>query len=104
MKRVINGKLYDTATATEVADISPNGFYRGDFRWEDTTLYRTPRGRFFIAGEGGALSRWAERVGQNGSCGGSGLQVLDEHDARAMVERFCSAEEYEEYFGKAEEA
>ena len=57
MKQIINGKRYDTNTATMVADVSPEGFYHGDFRYEETQLYRTPRGNWFLAGWGEAMSR-----------------------------------------------
>ncbi len=50
MKRIIDGKRYNTETATCVCDCSPSGFYHGDFRWEDTQLYRTPRGEVTPAG------------------------------------------------------
>ena len=67
MKRIIDGKRYNTETATEICDVSAPGFYRGDFRYEDTQLYCTPRGGWFLAGEGGPMSRWARSVGLTGS-------------------------------------
>jgi hypothetical protein len=36
--RKIDGKVYDTETATEVCDMSPRGIYRGDFKYENTWL------------------------------------------------------------------
>ena len=64
MREVINGKVYDTKTAQQVCDITPLGLVNGrrDFTWEDTRLYRTAKGAFFIAGEGGPRSRWAQSV------------------------------------------
>lgn len=98
MKKVIEGKLYNTATADEICDISPSGFYRGDFRYEDTRLYRTKKGSWFLAGEGGPLSRWSRSVGQNGSSGGEDIRPLTVDEAREYVEQYCDAETVQEYF------
>jgi hypothetical protein len=98
MKRIVGGKRYDTKTADLVCDISPSGFYGGDFRWEDSCLYRTPKGAWFIAGKGGAMSRWAQRVGQSGYCGGSGLRPVDKEEARELIERHGSVCDIEQYF------
>ncbi len=103
MRKIIDGKAYDTTTATVVCDISPSGFSRGDFEYEESYLYKSPRGRFFIAGTGGPMSRWAQAEGQNGRRGGSGIEVLDEAEARGFCERHGSAEEFEAAFGVPEE-
>jgi len=100
MKRIIDGKRYNTETAECVCDCSPRGFYRGDFRYEDTQLYRTPRGNWFLAGEGGPSSRWARAAGLNSWTGGSGIQPLDADEARSMLERYGSASDVEQYFGE----
>jgi hypothetical protein len=97
-KAVINGRRYNTKTAEMICDISPDGFYGNDYRREDTQLYRTPRGNWFIAGEGGPLSRWARRVGLHGHTDGSGIRALDESEARELLEDHGSAEDYETYF------
>lgn len=106
MRKIIDGKRYDTTTAVEICDVSGSGGHlsRTDFKWEDTTLYRTPRGRFFVAGEGGPMSRWVVSCGNNSWTGGSGLMAIDECEARELVERFGSAETYEQTFGVAEAA
>ena len=48
------------------------------FAWHDTALYRSPKGQFFVAGEGGAMSMWSEPVGNNGRGGGSGIRLVDD--------------------------
>jgi hypothetical protein len=98
MKAIIDGKRYDTETATEICDVSPRGFYRGDFRYEDTQLYRTPRGNWFLAGEGGPMSRWARSVGLNGYSSGRGLRPLDADEARALLEQHRRTDDIEQYF------
>ena len=64
MKKIINGKLYDTDTAKEMgtgcASCSPR-----DFHYYSETLYRKRTGEYFLYGEGGPASRYAERVDNN---------------------------------------
>lgn len=86
MKRSIRGLTYDTDTATLIAQWSPPGVTRSDFRWEETGLYKTPRGRFFLAGLGGAMSRWARPAGQNERGPGSGIHPLEAEEALAWAE------------------
>ncbi len=103
MKRIVNGRVYNTETAEVICDCSPSGFYGGDFRVESTTLYKSPKGTFFIAGKGGPLSRWAEPEGQSGMRSGEGLRVLDEAEARELCERHGSEEDWLAAFGEPEE-
>ncbi len=103
MRKVVDGKIYDTETAEVICDISPAGFHQGDFKWEDTCLYKSKAGTFFIAGGGGAYSRWAVSLGDNGRGPGSGLQVLAEAEARTLCEQHGSPDDYERAFGKPEE-
>jgi hypothetical protein len=56
MKRVIGGKLYDTATATEMAQAER--FPASDFNHYREKLYKTKSGAYFLHGVGGPLSRW----------------------------------------------
>ena len=93
MQKIINGKRYNTATATRVCDVSEGNYTRSNFRWNDTQLYLTPRGNWFLAGE-----RWRR------SCGdlwryGSGIIAIDEHEARALLEVHGSSDLLEAYFG-----
>lgn len=103
MRKIVDGKVYNTDTAMTVCDISPSGFHNGDFRYEDTYLYKSHKGTFFVAGVGGPMSRWAQAEGQNGRRGGSGLDVIDIDEARSLCERHGSAAEFEAAFGAPEE-
>ena len=76
MKHVIDGKVYDTSKANRVCEVSATTQNRGDFGWHDTELYRTVRGRFFVAGEGGPGLMWAERVDQNSWQSGEGMRAV----------------------------
>lgn len=74
MKRIVEGKLYDTETATYVAEYKYGGAGNSHHLYE--TLYRSPKGRFFIEYYGGPLSQYAERQGSQIN-GTSGIRTLD---------------------------
>jgi hypothetical protein len=86
MRRIIDGRIYDTATATELAR-DGNGAYAGDLDGWDETLYRSPRGQYFIAGTGGAASRYAAPEGVDGRGPGSRIVPLTRAEALAWCER-----------------
>lgn len=99
MKKIINGKKYDTETAMEICGFS-NG---SDFRYISEILYRKKTGEFFIYGEGGAMTSYAKDYG-NGSIGGSSEIIpISEKRAKEFVEEYGSVEEYEKVFGEVEE-
>ena len=72
MKKIIDRKLYDTETATEIAEVS-NGLSCSDFNHCTETLYKTKRGAFFLHGVGGAFSRYSESLGNNSRGGGENI-------------------------------
>lgn len=85
MKRIIDGKLYNTDTAIEIASWD-NGLYSSDFGHCTETLYKTKNGAFFVYGSGGAMSRWSVPVGSNGRGGGDGMEALTEAEALRWCE------------------
>ena len=93
MKRVINGKVYNTATARKLGEAHYG--YADDFSHWNERLYRSPKGAYFLHGEGGAASHWAERIDQNSTGGGEGIRLLSEGEAQRWAERYLSPEEYE---------
>ena len=103
MKKIINGKLYNTDTADMLGEYW-NGLPCGDFNKVDEALYRTKKGAYFIAGSGGALTHYARRCGDNSQCGGEGLRAVTEQEAREWMEVHCTADEYIEAFGDTQEA
>ena len=67
MKKIINGKTYNTETAKKLANWD-NEIY-GSFDSIEETLYQKRTGEFFLAGEGGASTirppqKTAQKVGQ----------------------------------------
>jgi hypothetical protein len=97
MKKIINGLRYNTENAIKI------GFYdmglgHGDFRNWEATLYKTPRsGRFFLAGSGGPMTRFAEPCG-NMTSGGSGIQPMSRENALAWAEQYLDPEDIEKHF------
>lgn len=97
MKAIIQGKRYDTDIAIEIGSASNNLSTR-DFSHWSATLYRTPiANRFFLAGEGGPMSRWARPSG-NMRTGGEGIIALDREEALAWAEQHLDAETVEAHF------
>ena len=66
--------------------------------WE-AGLYVTPRGgRYFLAGHGGGMSRFAVSEGINSWRGGSGLHPMEREDAFAWAQQFLAPEAVEAHF------
>ena len=86
MKQIINGKIYNTETADYIGNYETNCGSR-DFGYEFTELYRTKKGAFFVAGNGGPYSRWSMPIGTNGMGGGSGIQTMTTEEALAWCEQ-----------------
>ncbi len=85
ISKIIYGLRYNTAMAEKICTLESDAG-RGDFHHEVTSLYRTPRGRFFLAGHGGSMMRWAQPV-QGGRSGGKGLHPVGTAEARDFAER-----------------
>ena len=101
MYKVIDGHKYDTNTARELAEWEPNP-HRTDFSWFCETLYRTKTGLYFLHGEGGPMSRYAETISQSEWSGGEKILPISEDKAREWTEEHCSGETYERVFGDPE--
>ena len=98
MKKIINGIRYNTDVSIKVGSWS-NGLPVTDFSRVDETLYKTPRsGRWFIVGEGGPMTRYAESEGGNTWTGGSRLIPITEDEAKVWIERHLEPEVYEKHF------
>jgi len=97
MRKVIDGKVYDTETAEQIATDSFSNY--GDLTYWSEALYRTQKGNWFLCGEGGALTKYARGVGQNEIGGGSAIIPLTRGKALSWLEAHTpDAEVYEKYF------
>lgn len=101
MKKIIDGKKYDTETATLIGTYEYGNY--GDFHFCREELYRKRTKEFFLFGEGGALSKYSKSLG-NGAYGwGETITPYSDNSAREWVENYCDVETYEELFGEVEE-
>lgn len=102
MKKVINGKRYDTETAKEIAITkSPEGV--NDFKHWEEVLYKKHTGEYFLHGFGNAASKYAESCGNSEWTPGEKIIPLTYEAAQKWVEEHCDADEYEAEFGAIEE-
>jgi len=96
MKKVIDGKIYNTKTATCIASWD-NGYYGGDFNRCSEDLYQTKKGVYFIYGEGGPRSRYSESCGNGTSCG-EDSRTVDRQEAYEWCEEMQRVDAIEEHF------
>lgn len=90
MRRVVDGKIYDTTKSSLVATIASRGTL-ADYEYEYTQLFRTKKGNFFLAGRGGPWSRWKRRSrNDDGWIEGYGIQPVDHEQARELVQIFAN--------------
>ena len=99
MKKIINGRLYDTATARMLGlDGGGDGFKV----WHEE-LYQKRTGEFFLFGQGGPMTKYAVAVGDNSWSGGEKIIPLSLAAAREWAEAHLGADEYGEIFGMPSE-
>lgn len=102
MKKVINGKLYNTESAKRLGYASYS--HPGDFCFWEETLYLTKSGNYFIHGEGGPMSKYAKSIGQNEWSGGEHIEPVNEAAAKEWAEEHLDGNEYLSIFPDTEEA
>ena len=99
MKKIINGRVYDTEKARELGTYANAGSWR-DFSHLEETLYRKKTGEYFLFGEGGPMTQYAVAEGQNGWSGGSRIMPMTYDEAREWAEKHLDADDYEKIFGE----
>ena len=102
MKKVIAGKVYDTATAQRLAYWENMADTR-DFHQYSETLYRKKTGEYFLHGEGGPMTQYAQTVGTNSWSGGERIMPLTYSEAQKWAEDHLDGAEYEAIFGEVSE-
>jgi len=83
LTKVINGKTYRTHTAHLIVTL-PSHFPETGNKWHETHLYKNQQGAYFLAGEGGSLSRWA-KVTPRGAIPGKGIEPIPKDEALAYA-------------------
>jgi hypothetical protein len=89
MQRIVQGRRYNTETATHIGGAA--GGFPGDFERYDEDLYRTPNGRYFLAGKGGPKTRWRQPVDGGGWSDGEGIIPLSQHEALLWAEEHLNS-------------
>ena len=85
-KAIINGKRYDTETASLISSWA-NQYGYSDFQWCEESLYGTFSNNWFLVGSGGPMSKYAVPVGNNGSGGSNdNIASLTIEEARQWLE------------------
>lgn len=102
MRKIINGKSYDTEKAREVAEWGTHLGWR-DFHNIEETLYCKKTGEYFLFGEGGPMTQYAEAVGQNSWTGGKRIMPMTYAEAKEWAEKHMDADDYEKEFGEIAE-
>lgn len=101
MKKIINGKRYDTETAQLIGSASYSN--RTDFHFWSEELYRKKTGEFFLYCEGGPASKYGRQIEQNTWSGGEQIIPITLAEAQKWAEKYLDADKYEEVFGRIEE-
>lgn len=102
MKKIINGRRYDTDTAKAVGEYCFSNLT--DFHHVEETLYRKKTGEFFLYGVGGPMSKYAERTSLNSWSGGAKIVPLTYEEAKQWGEDNLDGDEYEKVFGEVDES
>lgn len=102
MKKIINGKMYNTETAKLIGSWD-NGHYTSDFSYCSEELYLKKTGEFFLFGEGGAMSKYAKSCGDNSWGWGKSITPMSNDEARKWAEKHLEVNEYIAAFGEPEE-
>ena len=99
MKKIINGRKYDTDTAKVIASYSneiPSDCYFSE------TLYQKHTKEFFVYGHGGAMSKYAETC-YGSRTDGETIIPLSLDEAKEWVATYSTVEIYETIFGEVAE-
>lgn len=101
MKKIINGKLYNTDTATLIGE-HWNGYSLSDFNYEREALFQKKTKEFFLFGEGGPMTDYCDYSG-NYRTYGERIIPYDVEDAKSWCARYLDVDKYCEIFGEPEE-
>ena len=96
MKAIIQGKRYNTDTATRVGHWW-NHLDSSDFNNVEEDLYITKSGNWFLHGCGGADTEYHEVIGKSWYSG-ERIVPLSSQSARTWLEKYGNIESVEKYF------
>ena len=96
MNRIVDGLVYDTETATKVAEWR-TGYGRAFYAF-DEAIFVTKNGRWFRAGHGGPKTVYRQQAGVNTYSSGWGLIPLTDDEALQLLETRGEIKAIEEHF------
>lgn len=99
MKKVINGKLYNTDIAIEVGQCNST-VKPDDINYCMEILYRKKTGEYFLYGKGGPNSKYAQPGGMNTWKSGELIVPLDYKSASSWAAEHLDPAEYQNIFGE----
>ena len=102
MKKIINGKLYNTDTARQVGTWS-NSADCSDLSWVEESLYQKKTGEFFLHGQGGPNTRYAQQLEASHWTGGETISLISYESAQKWAEEHLTADQYQAVFGEISE-
>lgn len=101
MRKIIANKSYDTDTAALVGTWDNREY--GNFDYVAESLYRKRTGEYFLHGEGGPRSRYAESHGNNSWGAGEAITPLSIESASEWAREHLDSVIYEREFGETSE-
>jgi hypothetical protein len=96
MKKIIDGKRYDTEAATSIASYEWGN--PSDFHHVSEELYLTTNGKYFLHGKGGSMSKYRESVTNNSWEGGETILPFSKEEAIAWLEVHGKTKALEKHF------
>jgi len=102
MKKRIDGRMYNTETATCVGYYG-NGYGTTDFHAINEYIYIKKTGEWFFYGSGGAMTEYAVQDEDGMTGGGSKIIPFTEDEAKEWLAEHNLVDEYIQYFGEPEE-
>lgn len=97
MQKTIANKLYDTATAKAMGNWQRG--YSSERGYISETLYLKKSGEYFLHGEGGPRSRYAQRTAPNTWGYGERIIPFTHEEAHAWAENHLTENAYDKVFG-----
>lgn len=101
MKRIINGKVYDTEKAQLIAEAHHDNIKDANGKSLKQWFYRKKTGEFFVQVDGAAIE--LQNIFQNSYKPNAGIYPLTYEQAQRWAERELTAEQWEEIFGDPED-
>jgi hypothetical protein len=84
MRKIIDGKVYDTSPVELIAEYTHEG--QGDIRYLSVGLYRTRKGTWFTVGRARATDRLAPFLSDHCDESGDVVEVIEATEARQFLE------------------